>query len=223
MKNGKLLIGAGALASVVVLAGGWFLGASPLLAAAAASDLQVSNTRQLNELQAARLAQLQAVGTDLTTLEGDLDELRKILPAGADTDDFVGHLSALEAATGAKVASLTSGMPVLVGTTVGETDGGSASASDDASDESGGRGAATAPTPSDSTGSAKLDVPGLLSIPLTLSVTGPDGAVRDFLARLQTDGRFVSISNLVIGVDSADDATTRLGITGNLFVLPATT
>lgn len=224
MKNGKLLIGAGALASVVILGGGWLLGASPLLAAAAASDQQVANTRQLNELQAARLAQLQAVGTDFSTLEGQLEDLRKVLPEGVATDDFVGHLSALEAATGAKVASLTSGMPVLVGTEVGATEtSSSTTAGSDSSGESRGRAETAAPAATTSTGTAKLDVPGLLSIPLTLSVAGPDGAVRDFLARLQADGRFVSISDLVIGVDSADDNTTRLAITGNLFVLPATT
>ncbi len=223
MKNGKLLIGAGALASVVVLGGGWLLGASPLLAAAAASDQQVANTRQLNELQAARLAQLQAVGTDLSTLESQLADLRKVLPAGVATDDFVGHLSALEAATGAKVATLTSGMPVLVGTEVGATEASSSATESDPSSESRGRAETAAPTTTTSTGAAQLEVPGLLSIPLTLSVTGPDGAVRDFLARLQADGRFVSISNLVVGVDSADDNTTRLDVTGNLFVLPATT
>ncbi|MET0590920.1 MAG: hypothetical protein ABWZ77_07075, partial [Naasia sp.] len=203
MKYGKALVGAGGVAIVAVVAGGWFLGATPLLAAAAASESELASVQQLNALQSARLAELDAQGTELSNLLDEVAALEEAVPSQPAMAEFLGQISQLERETGVRVTTLTT-TPVAT-LNEAEAAGGDASATPEAaSDTTAADPAASAAAPEGVT--PAVSIPGMLSLPLTISAVGSADGVQAFLAALQTSGRFLSLSSISLSSDPGTGA-----------------
>lgn len=102
------LIGA-ALAAVVLIAGGWFVGVQPQLASASAADAQRTTIEATNASNRDVLRKLEAEFRELGRSKAELAALRKSVPGNADTAGFTRQVN--DAATGAGVTmtSLTFG------------------------------------------------------------------------------------------------------------------
>ena len=109
-RNRLWVIGSVTVMAVLVLAG-WFLGAQPLIAAAATADVQRASIDAQNATQQAVIAQLAADNDNLPELEKTYRELEKSIPSSLSTSGFIKGLDALAAASGVTVDGFTVGTP----------------------------------------------------------------------------------------------------------------
>lgn len=98
-----------ALVIATVLALGWLLGVSPLLAQAASAAAERANVEQTNQLQAARLAQMRQQYERLDEIAAELEELKRSVPSEVDSDVIYDYLWEIQQATGAPVATIMTG------------------------------------------------------------------------------------------------------------------
>ncbi|MFD1714758.1 hypothetical protein ACFSBZ_09775 [Amnibacterium flavum] len=224
MNSTRLWMMGGALAIIGVLAGGWFLGVSPLISAAAASDMELSSVEQANASQQARIDTLAEASENLPELQKDLSALSAAIPQTSGLSDFVGELSNLADTTGVLVSSLTVNDALLLSDAAAQaaaaapapveteapaegeaaTDGAAATDAAEAS---------TAPLP------VTVDVPGMIAIPVQLSASGSLDALQAFVAAMQDSSRFASISGMVFSQDTSTRSF-RLDLTAAIYVLP---
>lgn len=109
-RNRLWVIGSVTVMAVLVLAG-WFLGAQPLVTAAAAADTQRTSIDAQNTTQQAVIAQLAADNDNLPELEKTYQELEKSIPSSLSTSGFIKGLDSLAAASGVTVDGFTVGTP----------------------------------------------------------------------------------------------------------------
>lgn len=102
------LIGA-ALAAVVLIAGGWFVGVQPQLASASAADAQRTTIEATNASNRGVLRKLEAEFRELGRSKAELAALRKSVPATADTAGFTRQVDAAATGAGVTLTSLTFG------------------------------------------------------------------------------------------------------------------
>ncbi|HWR85950.1 MAG TPA: type 4a pilus biogenesis protein PilO [Rhodoglobus sp.] len=95
--------------TVGVLALGWFLGISPKLAEATASDTEKQLVEAQNAGYEAQLVQLASDFDRKGELQAELDKLAVAIPAGNGLEDFLDMLNASAAATGVAIDTFTAG------------------------------------------------------------------------------------------------------------------
>ena len=208
----RIWIGAGALAIVAVLAGGWFLGVAPLLAQASANDTDRASVLALNQAQEAQLAVLADQTKKWESIEKDRAQLQSAIPADPGMPALVGEISSLAAAAGVQITSFsTSDAQLLGGTPAGAPAADASAAPVDAS----------AAAPDAATAPAAPAGSGLVAVPVELAASGSTEALLGFLSGLQHGERLVLVSGMnLAGSDSG--AEQSLTVSGYVFVLPAT-
>ena len=105
-RNRGWMVGS-ALAAVVVVLAGWFLGIEPRLAAATTADAARAGVAVTNTAHAAVLAQLIEDSRDRKALTADFDTLSASIPDGTSIPDFVNQLDDLAAASDVTLSGLT--------------------------------------------------------------------------------------------------------------------
>lgn len=200
-KNKIWLIGA-VVAMVAVVAGGWFLGIQPQLAAAASAELQRSQVAAENARQTAALDKLKSDYAQLPALKSDLTALRSSIPEGTDLPSFVDQVTALCISTGATFTGYTTAasLPYALASTTNPP----ASPTPAATPAPSGQPTATpAPTPSATPGPGAPPVTNPLvndknfvATPLTITVQGGYTNVLDFIKGLQTGRRLFLVTNV---------------------------
>lgn len=209
----RIWIGAGALAIVAVLAGGWFLGVSPLLTQASTNDADRASVLSLNQAQEAQLVVLAEQTKKWDSIERDRAQLQSAIPADPGMPALVGEISTLAATSGVEVTSFsTSDAQILDGTvTQPATDPAAAATPADNAATA----ADAAPAPAAPSGS------GLVAVPVELAASGSTEALLGFLSGLQHGERLLLVSGMnLAGSDSG--AGQSLAVSGYVFVLPAT-
>lgn len=192
MNGNRLISIVLAMLTAGVLALGWVLGVSPKLAEASTSDTERQLVEAQNAGYQAQLVQLAADFEEIDALRDELTALAVSIPGSHGLEDFLDQLATAAAATGVTLDSVTT----------------SEAAPPTASAE-------TAQTGAGEPGTAPAD--GTLSIPLTISVSGPMPAVLAFSELLQRSPRLTMISSL----SATDEAgTTRGTLIGAIYVLP---
>lgn len=93
----------------VVLAGGWFLGVQPQLAAAASNQAQQTAIDATNDKNRAELTRLAAAFGGLDATKAELARLRASVPSTTDSESFVRQIDANAAAAGVQVTNVTIG------------------------------------------------------------------------------------------------------------------
>lgn len=191
MNGNRLIAIVLGMLTVGVLALGWLLGVAPKLAEAAASDTERTLVEAQNANSEAELIALADEFERIDELRDELDELAVAIPSDHGLEDFLDELAAAAAASGVTIDSVTTGEAVPPTATAPEAE---ASAQTDAA----------------------VGPDGLLSIAVSIGVSGPMSAVLGFSELVQTMPRLTLISTL-----SANDeaGTTRGSLTGALYVI----
>jgi hypothetical protein len=212
----RIWIGAGALAIVAVLAGGWFLGVSPLLTQASTNDADRASVLALNQAQEAQLVVLADQTKKWESIEKDRARLQSAIPADPRMPALVGEISSLAAAAGVQITSFSTSDAQLLGGAATE-----APASDPAAAAAPADAAAAATTADGAAAPAAPTRSGLVAVPVELAASGSTDALLGFLSGLQHGERLMLVSGMnLAGSDSG--AEQSLTVSGYVFVLPAT-
>lgn len=196
--NASRLWGFGAVLVIVALvAGTWFIGISPQLAAASAANDSRETVKMQNARHQITLAELEKQFGELDDLRDDLEELRKAVPATGALPDMLRELHALAAAHGVAVSSVTVADP----STYAPIEN-------------------TAEDPELAAALATVSTGAFLVIPIDVGVTGLYQNVMAFISGLQHGERLFLVHdiNLSSGLMSTDSEV-EVSVSGQVFVL----
>ncbi|MCU1579252.1 MAG: hypothetical protein JWP19_1456 [Rhodoglobus sp.] len=191
---------------LVIVVAGWFLGAQPFIAAAAAADQQTADVTAQNAAQTAEIAQLTTEMKQLPQLEKDYKTLQASIPATSNTADFIKGLDALATAAGVQIVGFTVGDPLAY--TIPASAAVAAPAASPAP--------SATPTPAPpvvvSTAPAVATNPlitpdNFVGIQVVIDVAGPNANVLNFLNGLQSGTRLY----LVTAITSTRDVALAVG------------
>ncbi|WP_348788693.1 hypothetical protein [Leifsonia sp. NPDC080035] len=99
MDKNRLWIICSVLVMALVLAGGWFLGVQPQLAAIGDAESQTASVQSTNDQYAQAIAKLKKESEDLPALKKKLASLAASVPEGSAIPAFVDQLNALYASS----------------------------------------------------------------------------------------------------------------------------
>lgn len=109
MDRHKLSLIGAALAAVVLVAGGWFVGVQPQLASASSADAQRASIEATNSANRVVLQKLETEYRELGRSEQALAALRESVPSTPDTAGFTRQVQAAVTGSGVTMTSLTFG------------------------------------------------------------------------------------------------------------------
>lgn len=201
-----------ALVAVVIVALGWFAGVGPRLAEARTADKERTAVEATNAAHEQALLGLRELDENLPELESELADLRVALPADTAVSTLLGQINELAVENAVGIESITAGTPLDFATS--PADPATAAAEAPAPPEEGDAPAA------DSTAPAPDAVPaanGLVSIPVTISVTGDAEAVKAFIKGVQFGDRLYLVTDLTIDISGSGSKATLDGL---VYVLP---
>jgi len=186
----------GLLVTFVVLVLGFFLGVQPQLQAANIAERDLAEVEAQNQLQRIELQALKDQFEMLPEITAELDALRESIPATASIETFTTQLSALAAASGVTLVTVTAsaGAPFIPAPQV------------------------EALLPPGVDGST------FVTIPFQLSAVGPRDGIIAFLAGIQNGLRLAAVDQFTM-VNSGDEGAIAIDMSGLLYVLldePAT-
>lgn len=202
-----------------LLAGGWFLGVEPQLAATAAANEQRSSARgQIDQLRS-EIARLEAAKKNEGALSDKLASLKKAVPPGIEGSAFLAQVDRLVGSSGVSLKSVVLGQAVPY---VAPESTKPAARSADAGGSSGTEDAPAAATNIGPKTIAPLTDPlitgaNFITLPVDMTVTGSSDQVATFLSGVQRTERLVLVSK----VDRKTDETgvTSLTLRGTMYVL----
>jgi len=238
--NKNTWIGATAVGAVVILVASWFLLISPKLDEAADVRAQVDQTNQSNELLSLKVAQLAAQSAKLPEMKDELAALRIEIPTEAQISEFLRQVDAIAASTSVVVTATSPGTPELM---VAEQTAPSApqegALNPDGSPAQPSAEPSATPSPEPSSPATPGDVaaalipPGMVDVPVSLSVIGTYTDTVAFLDALQQQIPRLYLVTGITATGQKETAATggkpdlelgdqELVITGYLYVLPDT-
>lgn len=201
------------LVVVALFAGGWFLGASPLLDQVNASEAERAEVIAHNQQLEADLATLAKAKEGLPEMIEAADLLAKSIPGDTDSSNFIRALNELAAAAGVTITAIEmqDGQPYQP------------PVAQDAAAAPVTEGAAPvvpqAPSRDPAPHTDPLITPdNFVVVPISITVEGAWPNVLDFIDRLQHGERLALVSDVKATRNSGDSFTTVLG--GTIYVLP---
>lgn len=197
MNKNRLSLVVALAATLVVLAGGWFLGAQPQLAQASDNSAQQADIDATNARNRAELHRLEKAYTSLDETKAELAALRASIPSSTDTASLLDQLNGAGAASGVTVTSITIGDPKAY-TPVAATEPAastSASPSAAATASAAPTAAATpeAPTPHSD---AQITSANFVVVPVTAAVKGSYDQAIAFTKHVQNGERLFLVNGL---------------------------
>lgn len=215
MKSGRMWLLVGGLLSLGVVAIAWFLGASPLLTQASATEAQVAQINAQNDAQMIEIALMKEQFENIDELRAELDALQVSVPGFADTADYFDEIAAKAGAAGVSLqtVSVAGALPYgAMGSTESSED---AAATDGATTDAAGvttgnQGQIPAPLVPDAELAGDLYV-----LTVKFELDADQSQLAAFLAALQGDGRLL----LVTEMTSSFGTSQRSSITGHIFVV----
>lgn len=181
--------------AVGLVAGGWFLGVSPLLGVKATADQKRTAIATQNALLASQITALEAKEAELPELQARADSLERAVPSGVDGAAFIRDLNDLAIASGVTIASITI------------TDGSAYEQPVAGADVEG------APVP---VTDPLITPENFVLVPVTISVTGGWNELLAFSHSLQTGQRLVLVTSIS---SSSGDAGYQFIIGGTMYAL----
>lgn len=203
--NNKVWVAGASLIAVVVVAGGWFLGVSPLLSAAAVSDSDRASVDAQNAAQAIDLESLKTRYAGLPALSADLAAIKTAIPADADYANLLREVSAAATASGTTLLSFGTADAATFAPAAADAAAAPAPATDAASDPA--VDTATVPSPeADALVPAAASPESLalvsggnfVTLPVTLSASGTYDSVMAFVKAIQSTQRLYLVTTLSI-------------------------
>ncbi|MBU1587318.1 MAG: hypothetical protein KKH51_05160 [Actinobacteria bacterium] len=186
---------------IIAILAGWFLGAQPFIAAAAAHDTERAGIQAQNQAKLAEIASLTEENKNLSTIEAQYKDLQKSIPSSSNTAAFIQGLDGLAASTGVQVTGIT------VSDTVAYTVPASA---------------VPAPTPTDGAtpdpaATAVPSAPAAGYVPATSPLITPDNFV-SIKVGVDMTGSYESVLTFVKGLQSGARLVLVTGFTSNTSV-----
>lgn len=189
----RLWIMGSALAAVVALLAGWFLGIEPRLTAASTANAARAGVEATNTDHAAVLAQLIEDSRDRKALTTDFNTLSASIPDGTAIPDFVNQLDDLAAANEVTLSGLT------VADAQAYTPG--------------------ATTASATTASALITAQSLAALEVDVTISGDYDQVLQFVDGLQTGARLFLVTGITTQLDTDKPERVEASISGLVYVL----
>ncbi len=213
-KTTPWVIGA-VVVSLAILAGGWLLGVSPKLDAAAEKNTQAQVQAGRADMLRIQLGQLKKDFANIDGLRADLAALRVQVPETLGESDMTRQIDALAAQAGVTVTLLDPTTAIAMAPAA-------APAAPAATTDSASTGAAT-PAPAGQGSTATADataaggsVSGLFAVPVQMTVLGSYENTLSFVTKLQTAN-----PRLYLVLSISTDAQTAQGAQGSLPSIPA--
>jgi Tfp pilus assembly protein PilO len=209
VSQNRLFLLLAVFAAVLVVAGSFFLGVQPQLAAAGANDAQRTSVEQRNAAAQVELTKLREENKTLASQKQALAQLQASIPSTASTSVFYRELDGIAASSGVTISSITTSDPSQY-TNPGGTDG--ASAENETS----------VPMPATDPTITGADF-SLISV--TVGVNGTFDQARAFLKGVQTGTRLFLVTNITSSAGETDEASASSTWTfgGTVYVLADTT
>jgi len=204
---------------LITLVAGWFIGAQPMLAAAAKDDADRVSLEAQNVAQQAQIAVLTEQNKDLPAIEADFKALQKSIPGSPNTAAFIDGLNGLAVTTGVQVSSIT------VGETIAYTPPAPVVVPDASTDGSTPAPEATAaPAPVVETGytvssSPLITAENFVAIKVGVELKGSYEAVLNFVKGLQSGSRLVLVTGFTSTTDAVDGSQVVAHVDGLLYVI----
>lgn len=222
------------IVSAAIVAGGWFLGVQPQLAAMVTAQEQTADADAQNQALQAEIAALQTAQASLPELRAEATELQLAVPDEMDSSAFITSLNALADSTGTVVTSIEVSAAQAYAVPV---DASASSSSDGAAADGAASDSATsapAPAPTATTdedgriGGAPLPTTnGLITpanfvvIPVSVTVTGGYGNSLDFVDGLRTGERLILVHGVTITrLEDGDGNSFETVISALVYALP---
>jgi Tfp pilus assembly protein PilO len=208
------------LVMVALIAGGWFLGVQPQVAAAAAADQARATTDATNATAESLLASLKKDYSDLDPLKTKLAALEESVPSQADMSSFVSEINSLAGAHGVTVNTITvaDATPYTPPVAPAPTPTASAAPTPAPSPTAAAPVAPTTPTAAPQVTNPKITAANFIAIPVTLAISGSYSNVLDFVSGLQSGPRLFLVNALTADTKNGSvDAT----VGGLVYVLLA--
>lgn len=179
-----------------ILALGWLIGVSPLLAQTAAADAERAGIEAQNATQQAQLAVMKADFENLDAIAAELEPLQESIPAEERTEVFAATVESFAAANGVALTSYVAGELPFFG-----------APSDAATSSVAGTGGIALTTPAGT----------VYAIPITIGLEGTPEAVMSTVRALQGGQRLFLVNSVAFdrGLRGSPSAT----VTGYIFML----
>lgn len=196
--NNRIWVGVAVILIIAIVLMGWFLGINPRLSEVTANGVQRQSVLAQNDIHRAELERLKQENEKLDDYKDDLTALQRKLPPKNDLSTFLGDLNELEVASGVILTNFTSteAQPFVLDPTS---------------------------APADTTEGAPpaavqtLDPNEFVVIDISLTVSGDQAAILNFVEALQNTTRRFLVTSLKIST-SGDGTYTGI-ITGYVYVL----
>lgn len=232
MRNTLRLWVIGCVAAMVALvAGGWFVGAQPLLSAAsdaAQSAAEVASTNQTTQVQLAGLAKQ---SRDVATLNAEKQTAEAAVPTTLDANAFVQRINDIATSVGAKVQSVSPGTPQAYAppTSIATAQQAAATAAQPAPSASPSPSASASAAPAAPAPAATAPVlaaydptitgANFTVVPMTVSVKGTMESTLRFTHKLEHDSRLFLVSGYALSTDGQTGSTVLATLTGYIYTL----
>ncbi|SFN93130.1 type 4a pilus biogenesis protein PilO [Mycetocola miduiensis] len=208
MTRTKAWIAAIALVAVVIVLLGWFTGIQPKLAEARKADNERASVATINDAHEQTVLELRKLDDRLPELEKELAALRVALPTDPAVSTLLGQLNELALDNSVGIESITAGTPLEL--TPAAPAPGEVPAPADAS--------AGAPVPDETTEAPAEAAPvapvrtDIVSIPVTVIVSGETDALAAFLRSVQYGPRLFLVTDLVVDIEGSGGKSTIDGL-----------
>jgi Tfp pilus assembly protein PilO len=207
----------------VLLIAGWFLGAQPLLASAAAADAERSAVETQNVAHQAQIAQLVTEKKQLPTLLKDFATLDASIPSTSDTSSFITGLNSLAIGAGVQITGITVGdpqaytIPASAQVAAPSTDSVAPTPAATAAPEP----VATGPQAPTATTNPLITPANFVGIQVAVSVAGQYDAVLAFTKGLQSGDRLFLVTGFASdrSLDNPDANFVTATVSGYIYVL----
>ena len=195
--NPRVWMLGGAVLSIAILVGAYFIGVSPALDGAARADRDVEQVDAQNAAHRVELERLKELEASKDTIASELADLQESIPEWHLMSFYDRRIEEHAAALGIRVVEISYSQEQVVGVDPTVTVDAQAAAA----------------------------AGGLIAVPTVISVTGNVGAALYFVKDLQASERFFSVKLLSVTAASGGDTShpsdqASVIITGYVFVLP---
>lgn len=226
MNRHKLSLIIAALAAAVIVAGGWFLGVQPQLAAASAATDQTASIATTNDANRLELTRLEKQFASIDKSKAELADLGKSVPSTSSTNAFVRELNSVAVSSGVTITSITIAdaqqytPPQTAAETPTDSSSSSATASPSASASASASAGPVLPAAPKAHTDGSITSSNFDVIPVSVAVTGDDAKALQFARGVQTGDRLF-LANSFAGTTNADGSKSW-SLTGYIYVLNAT-
>lgn len=223
MNKHRLSLATAGIAAVAIVAGGWFLGVQPQLAAASTGESQRESIETANTENQKELSRLATQYQNLDSMKSGLAELQASIPSTAQTTSFVREVNSAAVSSGVTITTITIAdaqayqAPEGTGSTVAAGGSAAATSAPSASPSPSATAAPTTPVAPEQHTDASITGANFTVIPVTVAINGEYDKALDFTRSLQSGQRLFLVNTL--SATSSDGGEQMWSLGGFVYVL----